>query len=205
MTYLACVPNISPGSKFATSGFIVGYSNALMSTGLMIGICVLLIASICALTCCRMDQKVPINYVLLFVFTFSEAWLISSVCQRTDPKIVLEAAALTTAMVVAITLYAMFTKTDFTICGPILYICLLVFSVAGLFLAVFGFRMGLLWSVIGVILFSFYLVHDTQMILGGKARKYVYTPDMYILASVNLYLDIINIFLYILSIMGNSS
>jgi len=161
--YLACVPNIWPNATtgFAASGFIKSYSSALVSTGLSIGIFVVLIASICALVCCRMDQKVPINYILLFTFTFCESWCVASICQRTEPKVVLEAAALTTSMVIAITLYAMFTKTDFTLCGPILYICLMVFSVAGLFMGLFGFKMGLLWSVIGVILFSFYLIHDT--------------------------------------------
>lgn len=159
--YLACVPAISPTSAFAMSGFIKGYSTALLSTGIMIGVSVMLIASICALVCCRLDQKVPVNYILLFVFTVCESWLVASICQRTDPKIVLEAAALTTAMVLAITIYAMTTKSDFTMCGPLLYICVLVFAVMGVFIGCLGFRMGLLYSVIGVILFSFYLIHDT--------------------------------------------
>ena len=124
--------------------------------------------------------------------------MVASICQRTEPKVVLEAAALTCAMVLGITIYAMTTKTDFTMCGPVFFICLLVFSVAGIFMACFGFKMGLLYDCIGVIIFGFYLIHDTQQIMGGKNRRYTYTPDMYILAAINLYLDIINIFLYTL-------
>jgi protein lifeguard len=172
--YFACVPNIWPKATegFAASGFIKGYSAALMNQGLLIGLPILLIATICALVCCRLDQKVPINYILLFTFTVCESFCVASVCQNTNPKVVLEAASLTTGMVFAITLYAMFTKTDFTIFGPLLFIGLMVFSIAGFFMAIFGFKMGLLWSTIGVIIFSFYLLYDTQLILGGKDRKY---------------------------------
>jgi len=46
-----------------------------------------------------------------------------------------------------------------------------------------------------------YLVFDTQLMLGGK-HKYALSPEEYIFAALNLYLDIINMFLYILSIVG---
>jgi len=48
-----------------------------------------------------------------------------------------------------------------------------------------------------------YLVFDTQMMMGGK-HKYALSPEEYIFAALNLYLDIINLFLFILSIIGLS-
>ena len=39
------------------------------------------------------------------------------------------------------------------------------------------------------------------MILGG--RKYELTPEEYIFAALSLYLDIINLFLYILELIGD--
>ena len=39
------------------------------------------------------------------------------------------------------------------------------------------------------------------MIMGGDNKRYQFDEDSYILASVTLYLDIINIFLYILQIL----
>jgi len=48
-----------------------------------------------------------------------------------------------------------------------------------------------------------YLVFDTQLMLGGK-HKYALSPEEYIFAALNLYLDIINMFLYILSIVGRA-
>ena len=125
------------------------------------------IGSACGLLCCRLDKKVPINYILLSIFTVCVSIMVGVACVRTDPKVVLEAALLTTAVVVAITLFACTTKQDFTIFGPICWIIGMVFCTAGILAAIFGFHLGLLWSVIGVILFSFYLLFDTQMIMGG--------------------------------------
>lgn len=47
------------------------------------------------------------------------------------------------------------------------------------------------------------MVFDTQMMLGGK-HKYSLSPEEYIFAALNLYLDIVNLFLFILSIIGNA-
>lgn len=48
-----------------------------------------------------------------------------------------------------------------------------------------------------------YLVVDTQLMLGGK-HKYSLSPEEYIFAALNLYLDIVNMFLFILSIVGSA-
>ena len=60
------------------------------------------------------------------------------------------------------------------------------------------------YSAIGCVIFSIYLIYDTQMMMGGK-HKYALSPEEYIFAALNLYLDIINLFLYILAIFGNSN
>jgi len=46
-----------------------------------------------------------------------------------------------------------------------------------------------------------YLVFDTQLMLGGK-HKYALSPEEYIFAALNLYLDIVNIFTYTLGVVG---
>ena len=130
--------------------------------------------------------------------------MVSVTCLRTNPRIVLEAAALTFSMTLGITVYAMTTKTDFTIYGPILFIVGFVFGMAGILFSMFGFHPGLGWSILGVFIFSFYLLFDTQMIMGGDKKRYQFDEDSYILAAVSLYLDIINIFLYILQILDES-
>ena len=186
--------------------FVMNASNdfkvALFNPSLMIAVIVLYISSICALACCGFDKKVPMNYILLTIFTVCVSYIVSLSTLRYPAEIVIEAAFLTAAMTLAITVYAMTTKTDFTIFGPLMFILGFVFCVAGLLSFAFGPQMHLAYACIGVILFSFYLLIDTQMIIGGKNRKYKIDADSYILASVALYLDIINIFLYLLSILG---
>ena len=110
---------------------------------------------------------------------------------------------MTAAVTIAITVYAATTKNDFTIFGPTLYVVLYVFIIASLFAFFFGPTGKLILSCLGVILFSFYLTYDTQMIMGGKNRRNTLTIDDYILASIELYLDIINIFLYLLKLTGD--
>jgi len=46
-----------------------------------------------------------------------------------------------------------------------------------------------------------YLVVDTQLMVGGR-HKYSLSPEEYIFAALNLYLDIVNIFLFTLTIIG---
>jgi FtsH-binding integral membrane protein len=41
-----------------------------------------------------------------------------------------------------------------------------------------------------------------QMIVGGKNRKIQFGPDDYVFAALNIYLDVINLFLMILSLFG---
>ena len=64
--------------------------------------------------------------------------------------------------------------------------------------------MRLIYCLLGVILFSFYLIFDTQLILGGEGKYASIGNDDYILAAMILYLDIINIFIYILQLLTTS-
>ena len=57
------------------------------------------------------------------------------------------------------------------------------------------------YAAVGALLFMVYIVYDTQLMMGGK-HKYSIDPEEYIFAALNLYLDIINLFLYILTLIG---
>jgi FtsH-binding integral membrane protein len=61
---------------------------------------------------------------------------------------------------------------------------------------------NLVYACLGALLFSVYLVYDTQLMMGGK-HKYSISPEEYVFAALNLYLDIVQIFLYILQIIGS--
>ena len=61
--------------------------------------------------------------------------------------------------------------------------------------------MGAVYSGLVCLVFSMFLVYDTQQIMGG--RKYEINPEEHIYAAICLYLDIINIFLAILRLGRN--
>ncbi len=63
-----------------------------------------------------------------------------------------------------------------------------------------------IYACLGVMLFSMYLVYDTQLIAGfrgnGMENKHKLGADDYVLGALILYLDIINIFIYLLELFG---
>lgn len=178
--------------------FFVTNSWILLLTGIISMICVY------ALGCYpSVARSVPINYILLTIFAICQSISIGIICATSDPKTVLIAAALTCAVVVALTAYACYTDTDITMCGGLLCCLCLILIVASI-LAIFiqNRWLQLAISIFGALLFCVYLIYDTQLILGNKSRAF--SVDDYIMAAMMLYIDIIQIFLYILSILGKS-
>jgi FtsH-binding integral membrane protein len=49
-------------------------------------------------------------------------------------------------------------------------------------------------------IFSLYLIYDVQLVAGDKQKKF--SEDDYILAALNIYLDIIGIFIQLLQFFG---
>jgi len=74
---------------------------------------------------------------------------------------------MTTAIVLSLTIYAATTKTDFTVMGGLLFVITAIFIVFGLFSLFFGPTVHLIYCSLGVFLFGFYLIFDTQMIVRG--------------------------------------
>lgn len=163
---------------------------------------VIAMAISCVLVCMEgVARKVPTNYVLLFTFTLLEAYGVAFMCAVVnDGLIVLGAAFMTAGIVVALTLYAVFTKTDFTACGGVMAVVGGAFFVCSLLSLFFGPTFRLIIACIGVIVFGLYLIFDTQYIVGGQHRKYTVNREDYILGAMILYIDIIQIFMYILEI-----
>lgn len=195
MTALFCLlPFYSTGAKnfFLNNAWIA------------IAAAIIAFALSCLLICVKsVARSVPTNYLLLLAFTLLEAYTVAFCCATVkDGLVVLAAAAMTAGIVVSLTVYAVFTKTDFTACGGVLSVLGGAFMIFALFSFMYGPTMNLIYCIIGVIVFGIYLVFDTQYIVGGKNRKHHINRDDYIIGAMLLYLDIINIFLYILEIIG---
>jgi len=165
-----------------------------------------MIVCLLSMACCEsVRRKSPLNFIFLGIFTACEGVMLGTISTFYDVDAVLIAVGITCGVTLALTIFAFQTKWDFTNCGGMLCAVLVIFILAGLFMA---FLPQTKWTMIGygsvgALIFSLYIVYDTQLMMGGK-HKYALSPEEYVFASLNLYLDIINLFMYILMIVGAS-
>lgn len=172
---------------------------------LMIVAMVLTFVLLIALACCpNVRRSYPTNMILLGLFTLLEAFMLGVISSHYDTDAVLMAAGITAVVSLGLTIFAFQTKWDFTMFGGILFVFLIVLLCFGLLCAIIQNRYATLaYASIGALIFAAYLVFDTQLMMGGK-HKYSISPEEYIFAALNLYLDIINLFLFILTIVQGS-
>lgn len=114
------------------------------------------------------------------------------------------AVAITAVICGALTLFSFQTKWDFTAHGGILFcagIVLFIFGILMVFLRNTFPILHLVYACVGALIFSAYLVYDTQLMMGGT-HKCSISPEEYIFAALNIYMDIVNIFIYMLTILS---
>ncbi|XP_010556773.1 PREDICTED: BI1-like protein [Tarenaya hassleriana] len=148
-------------------------------------------------------QKHPVNYFLLGIFTLALAFAVGLTCAFTSGKIILESVILTTAVVLALTFYTFWASKkgyDFNFLGPFLFASVIVLIVFALVQVLFPLgRIGvMIYGCLGSIIFSGYIIYDTDNLI----KRYSY--DEYIWAAISLYLDIINLFLSLLTLFRAS-
>jgi len=150
---------------------------------------------------CNKDRH-PVNLYYMLGFTVSMAWSVATVCARFYVgglgMVVLEAVALTASVTVALTVYTLRSKADFSFLGAGLGASLWVLILGGFLAPLLGmatFHFAL--AVGGAAIFSLYIVYDVWLISQRLS------PDDYIPAAISLYLDIVNLFLHILQILAS--
>jgi len=160
------------------------------------------IVFMCVISCNpQLAREFPYNYYLLGGFTLCEAFLLGVTLVHQNG--VFLAAIVTAIVVIALTLFAVFTEMDFSGMSPYLLCALLGCLVLGIFAWVLQIpALTSFYAGCCAVVFSMYLVHDTQTIVGGKHVTYQISVDDYVFAALVLYLDIINLFLYILHLVG---
>ena len=111
-----------------------------------------------------------------------------------------QAASLTVLIFVGLSLYVVTSKKDFSFMGGMLTTGLIILVLGGLLNAFFfhSSAAAFMFSSFGVFLFSGFIVYDTFNIL------HRYPTDEYISATLSLYLDILNLFMSLLHILGGS-
>lgn len=111
------------------------------------------------------------------------------------------AFVITCATFLCLTVFTIFSKIDFSFLGPLLCMGIFILLVWSLILSL-AFTIGgysgswhLVFVIFGVILFVGFIVYDTYMIVTHLG------VDDYVIAAIDLYLDVINLFLYLLQLL----
>jgi modulator of FtsH protease len=183
----------------ASAGAYVGIGMASVVAGFFWGFVILEFALLFGLYAAK--RKAGLNLVLLFGFTFVSgltlAPLLTSVLGLPGgASIVANAFTLTTVAFGGLSVFAMNTKRDFSAMGKMLFITLIVVVVAGLMNLFFKspvFQLAI--ASVSSILFSAFILYDTQNIIKGRYE----TP---IEGAIALYLDFLNLFVSLLQIFG---
>jgi protein lifeguard len=172
------------------------------SAGIQIG---LFLASFLGLIPLYMFRsKHPLNLAILAAWTSVFSVTVGLACTFYAPIIVIQAVFITAAVVAGLTIYT-FAATrrgeEFTWLGPILFSALWALIIWSFLQLVFkpGPVGQTIFSLLGALVFSGYIIFDVHLL---ATRLDV---DEYCWGAVALYLDVINLFLYILRIMGNRS
>lgn len=175
------------------------------TAGLFYAALVITILLIIAIMCFKkVARKYPLNYICMFTFSLFESYIVAFISSYYDPYVVLSAILITFVVTVSLTIYAFKTKKDFTVCGGILVsvtVSLIMFG----FLMIFFYQyyVNMLFCELAIILYSIFIVYDTQLIAGGRYQEITF--DDYVVGALMLYVDIIGLFLYILSLLGSKN
>ena len=148
----------------------------------------------------RAQKVFPANIGFVLLFTVVSGVYISPILYfygRSQPGLITQAAVLTIGAFGILTAYAFVSRRDFSAWGSFFTVGLWV--LIGTMLLNMYFRnpaMDLWLAGITVLIFSGLLVYDTWRI------RNVYGPDEYVAAAVQIYLDLLNLFLGLLRVLG---
>ncbi|XP_061463218.1 protein lifeguard 1 isoform X2 [Rhineura floridana] len=160
--------------------------------------------SLIVLSCCgEFRRKHPWNLVAMSILTLSLSYMVGMIASFYETDAVIMAVGITATVCFTVVIFSLQTKYDFTSCRGVLIVCLVVlFIFAILCIFIRNRILQIVYASLGALLFTCFLAVDTQMILGNK--QLAISPEEYVFAALNLYTDIINIFLYILAIIGRA-
>uniref|UniRef100_A0A8D1TLX8 Glutamate ionotropic receptor NMDA type subunit associated protein 1 n=1 Tax=Sus scrofa TaxID=9823 RepID=A0A8D1TLX8_PIG len=188
--------------------------------------------SLIVLSCCGdFRRKHPWNLVALSILTVSLSYMVGMIASFYNTEAVIMAVGITTTVCFTVVIFSLQTRYDFTSCMGVLLVSmvvLLVFTLLCIFirnriLEIVYASLGALlftcvsdgpggpggpgagwagWSLRVTALSPQFLAVDTQLLLGNKQLSL--SPEEHVFAALNLYTDIINIFLYVLTIIGRA-
>lgn len=142
-------------------------------------------------------RNVPVNYILLSIYTICEAFLLHFAVQGATLNLIVNAMLLTGVAVAIAGGVSYSTKLDLTNSKFILY-CASVHLIVNLIFALFiGY--SIIYVYFSTLIILAYLIIDLQLILGSHEKAV--GIDEYMWAAVNLYSDIVLLFIKLVQIL----
>jgi hypothetical protein len=148
-------------------------------------------------------KRKAVSYTFLYIFTFISGMtmypVIAHYVATSGANVVINALGTTTVVFSGLALYAAKTKRDLSFLGGMLMaalLALIAISIFNIFWPLSSTGM-MAYSFIGILVFSGYVLFDIN-----RMKHYGVSPEEVPLMALNLYLDFINLFLYILRFFG---
>ncbi|XP_061339472.1 protein LIFEGUARD 4-like [Gastrolobium bilobum] len=147
-------------------------------------------------------NKHPVNLFLLGLYTLGMSVTVGFACAFANAMVVAEAAFLTGVVVASLTLYTFWAVkrgSDFSFLGPFLFASLMVMLMFGLIQLFFplGPTGRMIYAGLGALIMCGFIVYDTSNLIKN------YSYDDYIWAAISIYGDIINLFVYLLTLLND--
>ncbi len=145
----------------------------------------------------------PCNYVALGAFTLAQAYSLGIVATTYSPTAVLTALVLTAACLATLTLIAHALRhRDLSFFGVALFTSGYVFllTIIALSFVPPSATSAVVIGAAGAMLFSGYVVFDVWLMLSPHRGLPL---DEYIMAAMNIYLDAVNLFVWLLQLLGS--
>lgn len=167
-----------------------------------------------ALSSPQARRSSPMKWPILLAFTAGESIAVGFISSVYNYSTVIRAITVTGISTLFVTAYTFLQKNpkfDLSQWGRALSGLGMAFLLYGLIhvLELFGILpygflpyTEALYSILGASLFNLYLAHHTRLIVAGKSAKYQMSEKDYVLGAMSVYSDIINVFLYILRLLG---
>jgi modulator of FtsH protease len=200
MSFLKSTYQLFAGSLLAaTAGAYIGLDMVSAIASWYWGLVILEFVLLFALFAVK--NKPGINLAVLFGFTFVSGLTITPLLASVfnmpgGASIVAQAFLMTSVAFGGISMFALTTKRDFSSMGKMLFIALIILvvgSISNIFIQAPLLQLGI--AMVGAVLFSAFILYDTQQIIKGGFS----TP---VEAAIALYLDFFNLFISLLQILG---
>lgn len=178
---------------------------------ILYSVAVTAIVMMCGMLCCvHVARFFPMNCIFLCVFTVIQGVLIGLLSALFTWESVELAVVVTLAIFFAMSLFAWTSNTDFTGWVPYVFasvMALCAFGVLLMLIQVMGIAIRWLYVLVDVccvLAFTFYVVFDTQLLIGERGgHLYQIEVDDHVFAALSLYLDLLKVHVYVLALLGS--